>query len=110
MITVIATLTEFTTEFSPEVKGLLFPQALPERIRKIFVLLTKREVKMAGLFAQTETKSRSIKTQKRTRPILTEQAWSILNDLLHGQKITPKDFAFAGTKRAILRGPFCPLG
>ena len=32
--------------------------------------------------------------------ILTEQVWSI-KDLLYGQKITPKNFAFAGTKRAI---------
>ena len=35
--------------------------------------------------------------------ILTEQAWSI-KDLLYGQKITPKNFAFAGTKREIPRG------
>ena len=37
----------------------------------------------------------------RDKPfILTEQAWSI-KDLLYGQKITPKNFAFAGTKRVI---------
>ena len=42
--------------------------------------------------------------------ILTEQAWSV-KDLLHGQKITPKNFAFAGTKREIWAGkigPSCP--
>ena len=34
---------------------------------------------------------------------LTEQAWSI-KDLLYGQKIIPKNFAFAGTKRGIAGG------
>ena len=59
-----------------------------------YALLTKREVKMAGYwpssffaFLWTETKSRSIKTQKKERGqypvILTEQAWSI-KDLLYG--------------------------
>ena len=42
--------------------------------------------------------------QKRPRPIsspvLTKQALS-MKDLSYGQKITPKNFAFAGTKRAI---------
>ena len=33
--------------------------------------------------------------------ILNEQAWSI-KDLLYGQKVTPKNFAFAATKRQIL--------
>ena len=60
----------------------------------IYALLTKREVKMAGYwsssffaFLWTETRSRSIKTQKKERgqypAILTEQAWSI-KDLLYG--------------------------
>ena len=31
--------------------------------------------------------------------IVTEQDWSI-KDSFYGQKITPKDFAFVGTKRA----------
>ena len=35
--------------------------------------------------------------------ILTEQAWSI-KDILYGEKITPKNFAFAGTKREIPSG------
>ena len=45
------------------------------------------------------------KTAKKERgqypAILTEQAWSI-KDLLYGQKITPKNFAFAGTRPEIL--------
>ena len=40
--------------------------------------------------------------------ILTEQAWSI-KDLLYGQKITPKNFAFAGTKREIPSGEDRPI-
>ena len=67
-------------------------------------------------FLWTETKLRSIKTQKKERgqhpAILTKQAWSI-KDLLYGPKITPKNFAFAGTKREIRAGkidPSCPLG
>ena len=54
-------------------------------------------------FLRTETKSRSINAKKEQGnypAILTEQAWSI-KDLLHGQKITPKNFAFAETKREI---------
>ena len=43
-------------------------------------------------FLWTETKSSSIKTQKKERgqypAILTEQAWSI-KDLLYGQKVRP---------------------
>ena len=65
--------------------------------------MTKREVKMAGywpssLFALlwTETKSRSIKTQKEERgqypAILTERAWSI-KDLLYGIKSTEKKWS-----------------
>ena len=56
-------------------------------------LLTKCEVKMAGYWPSsfyaclwTETKSRSINSQKRMRPIpaiLTEQTWSV-KDLLYG--------------------------
>ena len=40
--------------------------------------------------------------------ILTEQAWSI-KDLLYGKKITPKNFTFAGTKRAIPSGLDRPI-
>ena len=58
--------------------------------------MTNCEVKMAGwakfflAFLWTETKSRSIKTQKKNEAnnytdMLTEQAWSI-KDLLYGQK------------------------
>ena len=57
-------------------------------------LLTKCEVKMAGYWPSsffaylwTETKSRSINSQKKERgqypAILTEQTWSI-KDLLYG--------------------------
>ena len=45
------------------------------------------------------------------RPIsshLDLTAWSI-KDLLYGQKITPKNFAFAGTKQAILSGQDRPM-
>ena len=60
----------------------------------IYALLTKHEVKMAGYwpssffaFLWTETKLRSIKTQKKERgqypAIMTKQAWSI-KDLLYG--------------------------
>ena len=39
-----------------------------------------------------------IKEQGQYPAILTEQAWST-KDLLYGQKVTPKNFALAGTKR-----------
>ena len=63
-------------------------------------------VKMAGhwpssfcAFLWIETKSVSKNEQKERgqySAILTEQAWS-MKDLLYGQKISPKIFAFAGT-------------
>ena len=40
--------------------------------------------------------------------ILTEQVWPV-NDLLYGQNITPKNFAFASTKRAITSGRDRPI-
>ena len=40
--------------------------------------------------------------------ILTKQAWS-MKDLLYGQKITPKNFVFAGTKREIPSGQDRPI-
>ena len=40
--------------------------------------------------------------------ILTEHVWSI-KDLLYDQKIKPKNFAFAGTKRAIPSGQDKPI-
>ena len=40
--------------------------------------------------------------------ILTKQAWSIKN-LLYGQEITPKNFAFAGTKWAFPSGQDRPI-
>ena len=40
--------------------------------------------------------------------ILTEQAWSI-KDLLYGQKITPKNIAFAGTKQEVTSGQDRPI-
>ena len=51
----------------------------------VYLLLTKREVKMAGykpssLFASLWTKSRSMKTQKRTRPISSHVDRSSLVD------------------------------
>ena len=39
---------------------------------------------------------------------LIEQAWSI-KDLLYRQKITPKNFAFVGTKWAITSGQDRPI-
>ena len=48
------------------------------------------------------------KEQGEYPAILTEQAWPI-KDLLYGQKITPKNFAFAGTKRKILSGQDRPI-
>ena len=53
----------------------------------MYILLTKREVKMAGYWP---TSSRSIKTQKENEAnthaaILTELTWSI-KDLLYGIK------------------------
>ena len=60
-------------------------------------------------FVCTETKSRSIKTQKERGQypaILTEQAWSV-KDLLYGQKITPKNKA--GAKRVIRSGQDRPI-
>ena len=50
-------------------------------------------------------KSRSIKRQDRAQypAILTQHVCSI-KDILFGQKITPKNFAFTGTKGAIPSG------
>ena len=62
------------------------------RIQCMYALLTKREVKMAG--CRTETKSKSIKTQEKKKC---------------GQMITLKNFAFAGTKRAIPSGYDRPI-
>ena len=49
----------------------------------------------------TSALSQSTKTQKKEQgqyqAILTGQAWSI-KGLLYGQKITPKNFTFAGIK------------
>ena len=58
--------------------------------QNIYGLLTKCEVKMAGYWPSsffaclwTETKSKSINSQKNNEAILTEQAWS-MKDLLYG--------------------------
>ena len=67
----------------------------------MYILMTKREVKVGGywpsslfVFLWTETKSRSIKQQKGERgqypAILTELAWSI-KDLLYGIKSSEKN-------------------
>ena len=67
---------------------------LANAITYTYALLTKCEVKMAGYWPSsffaclwTETKSRSINSQKKERgqypAILTEQTWAI-KDLLHG--------------------------
>ena len=65
----------------------------------VYALLTKLEVNMAeywpssfSAFLWTETKSRSIKTQKRTRPIsshLDRTSLVKIKDLLYGQNVTP---------------------
>ena len=48
--------------------------------------------------------SQKFKEERGQYPaILTKQAWSI-KDLLNGQKITPKEFRFAGPMRAIPSG------
>ena len=75
----------------------------------IYGLLTKCEVKMPGYWPSSfsacfwiETKSRSIPSQKRTRPIsshLTEQAWAI-KDLLYGFR---GNFS-CGIQRVVSRG------
>ena len=83
---------------------------LAEKLKssKIYGLLTKCEVKMAGysfIFAYvwTETESRSITTQKKERgqypAILTEQAWSV-KDLLCGFR---ESFS-CGTRRVVPSG------
>jgi len=83
---------------------------LAEKLKssKIYGLLTKCEVKMAGysfIFAYvwTETESRSITTQKKERgqypAILTEQAWSV-QDLLCGFR---GSFS-CGTRRVVPSG------
>ena len=48
------------------------------------------------------------KEQGQYPTILSEQAWSI-KDILYGQKITPKNFAFVGTKRPIQSGQDRPI-
>ena len=71
---------------------------------KIYALLTKREVKMAGYWPSsfsaclwTETKSRSINTQKRTRPIFSHlDRTSLVNK---GFNIDQHLFACLWTKR-----------
>ena len=62
--------------------------------RDIYVIDLKREVKMEG--------------RGQYPGILTEQAWSV-KDLLYDQKITPKNFAFAGTKQEIPSGQDRPI-
>ena len=103
----------------------------------MYGLLTKREVKMTGYWPSsffaclwTETKSRSINTQKKNEGqypvILTEQSWSIkdlLYDLKHQKMIFdlagPSEKSRAGQYRSILParvanqsarfGSSCPL-
>ena len=53
-------------------------------------------------------KKRKKKDEGQYPAILTGQAWSIKN-LLYGQNITPKNFAFAGTKREISSGQDGPI-
>ena len=66
---------------------------------------------MAGYLPSSSIK-RKIKNEANNQPSLPH-AWSIKE--LYGQKITPKNVAFAETKRAIPSGqdtvgPSCPLG
>ena len=55
---------------------------------------------------RTETKRNEANIQPSCT--LNEQTWSI-KDLLYGHKITPNNFAFAGTKRAIPSGQDRPI-
>ena len=82
-------------------------------------LLSKRELKMAGYWPSsffgclwTETKARSINTQKTERgqhpAILTEQAWS-KKDLLYGIKHQKNDLWSCGTKREIPSGQYSSI-
>ena len=49
--------------------------------------------------------------KKRTRPISSypDRTRLVIKDLLYGQKITPENFTFAGTKRAIPSGQDRPI-
>ena len=72
-----------------------------EVFRNRYTLLTKHEVKMAGCWLSSffwQVKDDK-KEQGQYPAILTKQAWSI-KDSLYGQKITPKNFTFAGRKQA----------
>ena len=55
------------------------------------------------LFCVLMDRDENTKTRGQYQANLTEQAWS-MNDLLHGQKITPNNFGFARTKLAIPSG------
>ena len=57
---------------------------------------------------EVEVKKNANKERDQYPAILTEQAWS-MKDLLYGQKITPKNFAFAETKRKIPSGQERPI-
>ena len=56
-------------------------------------------VKMAGYWPSSFFFFAQNKERGQYPVILTKQAWS-KKDLLYGQQITPKNFAFAETKRA----------
>ena len=90
-------------------------------LTNVYALLTKREVKMDGYWPssffcvrvimdrdEVEVNKNAEKERGQYPAILTKQAWSI-KDLLYGQKITPNNFAFAGTKREIPRGQDRPI-
>ena len=81
-----------------------FPRLIPPP-DEIYALLTKRGGKTAGqvVFLRFYGPRRG-----QYPAILTEQAWSI-KDLLYGQKVTPNNFAFAGTNRAMPKGQERPI-
>ena len=64
-------------------------------------------------FLLTSTSSCPIKMQKKSTWLISSQFLTELASMvskgLYGQKITPKNFAFVGTKRAIPSGQDRPL-
>ena len=102
--------------------GIIALTQVSNRIIRMY-LLTEREGKMTGKYlAQvhaclwTETKSRSINTQKKNEakyfPVLDRTTQSI-KDLLYDLKHQKMIFDFAGPSENVRAGsiaPFCPLG
>ena len=57
---------------------------------------------------KVEVNKNAKKKRGQYSAILTKQAW-LIKDLLYDQKITPKNFAFAGTKWEIPSGQDRPI-